>query len=194
MKKQINILLLILSCIFTFGLNAQDKPNIVLIYADDLDADEVNYTAGDTENWATFTGAAEANITTGSKLGIPKLLTPNIDEIAKQGAVFTRFYITSTICTPSRYSLMIGRLATRGAEFNERFPNGEQVNLDWSPAVIRGETSLPKELRKLGYRTGIVGKWHNLPDFGLPKINRDVRAADASFEIVSENETKLKEY
>lgn len=195
MKKQINIVLIIISFLYTSALNAQDKPNIILIYADDLDADEVNYSVSDTENWATFTGAAEANITTGSKPGIPKLLTPNIDEIAQQGAVFTRFYITSTVCTPSRYSLMTGRLATRGEEFNERFPNREQVNLDWSPAVIRGETSLPKELQKLGYRTGIVGKWHNLPgNIGLPKISKDVRVADATYEIVSENETKLKEY
>jgi arylsulfatase A-like enzyme len=175
-------------------INAQVKPNIIFIYADDLDADEVNYSVNDNENWATFTGAAQANITTGSKLGIPKLLTPNIDEIAQQGVVFTRFYITSTVCTPSRYSLMTGRLATRGEEFNERFPNGEQVNLDWSPAVIRSETNLPKELQKLGYHTGIVGKWHNLPkNLDLPKLNNKITAADASYENVKANESKLKE-
>ncbi len=182
--------------LLTFSLlaNAQ-KPNIVLIYADDLDADEIAYTAVTYDTWPTFTGFKNIGSGSNKKAGSAKLLTPNINSIAEDGVVFTRFYITSTICTPSRYSLMTGRLATRGIELQDRFPAGTQVNLDWSPAVVRSETCLSKELQKLGYRTGIVGKWHNLPaEANLPKMTQDQKKPDPTLAEVSEYEEKVKAF
>lgn len=176
-------------------VNAQDKPNIIFIYADDLDADEIAYTSEQYNTWPTFSGVEALGIRNESKAGAPGLYTPNINSIAEQGAVFSRFYITSTVCTPSRYSLMTGRYATRGVDLLERFPAGSHVNLDWSPALLRSETCLAKEMQKLGYRTGIVGKWHNLPaEANLPKITKEQRSPNPTIEEISEYEDIVKSY
>ena len=70
-------------------VNAQAKPNIVFIYADDLGYGDV------------------------SAYGSTKLKTPGIDKLAKQGVLFTNAYATSATCTPSRYSLLTGIYAWR---------------------------------------------------------------------------------
>ena len=61
-----------------------ERPNVVLIYVDDLDFNELGVTGG-------------------------KALTPHMDSIAKQGMRFDRAYCTSPVCTPSRYSLLTGQ-------------------------------------------------------------------------------------
>jgi len=166
---------------------AQEKPNIILIYADDLDADELEYTAGATDTWATFTGAQSSEV--------PKLLTPHINSIAEDGIVFTRFYINSSVCTPSRYNLMSGQLATRGPDMLNRFPAGTHATLDWYPAMLRSENNIAKELQKLGYRTGIVGKWHNLPDeANMPKLDQAYRKANPTMQEISQYEDVVKAY
>lgn len=168
-------------------LQAQDRPNIILIYADDLDADELEYTAGSTDIWPTFTGI--------EKPEIAKLHTPHINSIAEDGIVFTRFYVNSSVCTPSRYNLMSGRLATRGPDMLKKFPAGTHAQLDWFPAMLRSESSIAKELQKLGYRTGIVGKWHNMPaEANMPKIERAHRKANPTMEEISEYEDIVKAY
>lgn len=65
------------------------KPNVILIYADDLGYGDL------------------------SSYGAKLIKTPNIDKLAKQGLRFTRAYSTSATCTPSRYSLLTGRYAFR---------------------------------------------------------------------------------
>ena len=52
----------------------------------------------------------------------------------------------------------------REAELQQDYPAGTHATLEWRPAIMREETNLAKELQKLGYRTGIIGKWHNMPD------------------------------
>lgn len=79
---------LILFCFFSINTFAQ-KPNVVLIYADDLGYGDL------------------------SSYGAKLIKTPNIDKLAKQGLRFTRAYSTSATCTPSRYSLLTGRYAFR---------------------------------------------------------------------------------
>lgn len=174
---------------------AQDKPNIILIYADDLDADEISYTSSDFNTWPTISGAKLLGVGNFSKAGAEKLLTPNIDGLAKEGVVFNRFYINATVCTPSRYCLLTGRFATRGEELLQNHPAGSQVTLEWNPAILRNESNLPKELQKLGYRTGIVGKWHNLPtDIGLPKFKKEWVQADATYETIKSHEKAIRDY
>lgn len=84
MKYRLLTLLLILA-VESFA----QKPNVILIYADDLGYGDL------------------------SCYGAKSIKTPNIDKLAKQGTRFTRGYSTSATCTPSRYSLLTGRYAFR---------------------------------------------------------------------------------
>ncbi len=85
--KQVSALLFFLTTLFSF---AQDKPNVVVIFADDL-----GY--GDT-----------------SVYGATHVRTPNIDKLATQGRRFTDAHTASAVCTPSRYALLTGEYAFRG--------------------------------------------------------------------------------
>lgn len=75
--------------ILTFGLSAQQKPNVIYIYADDLGYGDL------------------------SCYGATKIATPNIDRLSKQGIRFTNAHSTSATCTPSRYALMTGQYPWR---------------------------------------------------------------------------------
>ncbi|MES2697740.1 MAG: sulfatase [Verrucomicrobiota bacterium] len=84
--------------------------------------------------------------------GNKEIPTPHIDSIAKNGVRFTQGYVAATYCSPSRAGLMTGRYPTRfGHEFN-------------STANVTGlhlkETTIAERLKKLGYATACVGKWH----------------------------------
>jgi arylsulfatase A-like enzyme len=102
----------------------KSKPNIIFILADDLGFGDLG------------------------SYGSTKILTPNIDALAKAGTKFTNFYACSTVCAPSRASLMTGlhtgHVSIRG--------NGE-VPLAASDSI------LPQYLHHAGYKNGIVGKW-----------------------------------
>lgn len=173
---------------------AGSKPNIVIIFADDLDADEINCTAGKDGIWPTPSGAKAMNQGKSVKAGEPRVYTPNIDSLAEQGMTFTRFYVNATVCTSSRYCLMTGRLASRGIELQQRFPAGTHATMAWDPAMRRSEGNLPKELKNLGYRTGIIGKWHNMPDGVSPRLNKSDHLANADYEHTRKVEAKLKNH
>lgn len=153
---------------------AADAPNVVLILADDLGRYEV------------------------SRYGGRHVPTPHIDAIGESGVTFSEGYITSPICSPSRAGLITGRYPQRfGFEINvhERYPKNRLelyayrylvVTGDWLVAD-RGEVSvpsfddmhkqglppteftLPEVLTRVGYRSGIMGKWHlGYGDSSLP--------------------------
>jgi arylsulfatase A-like enzyme len=80
-------------------------------------------------------------------------LTPHIDSIASAGARFTQAYVTGAVCSPSRAGMMTGRYQERfGHETN--LPPGTQSGLPLT------ETFGVKRLQKIGYKTGLIGKWH----------------------------------
>jgi arylsulfatase A-like enzyme len=124
------------------------RPNIVFILADDM-------------------GYADV-----SCYGRPDLSTPNIDRIAAQGTRFTQGYANSPVCTASRVAIITGR-------YQVRLPVGleEPIAPPTKPGI-----GLPPEhptlsslLKKVGYGTTLVGKWHlgNLPDFSPLKSGYD---------------------
>ena len=111
------------------ALLAAGKPNIVLIYADDLGFGDVSCN------------------------GATAVQTPNIDRIAKEGINFKSGYCTSATCTPSRFSMLTGKYAFR-QQGTGVLPGDAAMIID--PA----QPTLPGTLKKAGYRTGVVGKWH----------------------------------
>ncbi len=107
----------------------QNKPNIVIIYADDLGYGEL--------------GA----------YGATALKTPNLDQLANGGMRFTNGYASSATCTPSRYALLTGVYPWRNKH--------AKILPGTAPLIIdTAQTTIPKMLKKQGYHTGIVGKWH----------------------------------
>lgn len=112
---------------------AAAKPNIVVLYSDDA-------------GYADF--GFQPNCT-------PEMinLTPHIDRIAKAGARFTNAYMAGSVCSPSRAGLMTGRYQQRFG-YDNNLPPGTKNGLELT------ETFGAKRLQKIGYKTGLIGKWH----------------------------------
>jgi len=104
-------------------------PNIVLIFTDDQGYQDL------------------------SCYGSPTINTPNIDQMAKEGARFTNFYVSQPVCSASRASLLTGCYANRIGISGAFMPNvGRGLNPD--------EETIAEILKPLGYATAIYGKWH----------------------------------
>lgn len=85
--------------------------------------------------------------------GATTFSTPNIDAMASEGMRFTSGYCSASTCTPTRYSLLTGVYAFRQPGTGVAPPN--------SPAIIQaGTETLPTILRRAGYQTAVIGKWH----------------------------------
>lgn len=99
--------------------------------------------------------------------GHPTIKTPNLDKLAYEGQKWTNFYTAASVCTPSRAGLLTGRLPVRiGMCSNERrvlFP-------DSGGGLPESEITIAEALKRAGYKTAAIGKWHlgHLPQF-LPK-------------------------
>jgi len=83
-----------------------------------------------------------------SAYGSKRMQTPHMDRIAAEGMRFTRCYVTNSICGPSRACIQTGKYS----HLNGFYRNGD--NFDGS------QQTFPKLLRKAGYQTAIIGKWH----------------------------------
>ncbi len=88
-----------------------------------------------------------------SAYGMGTLSTPGIDSLAQQGLLLTNGYATSATCTPSRYSLLTGQYPWRNSR--AKILKGD------APLLIDPkQETLPKLLKRAGYTTAVVGKWH----------------------------------
>lgn len=106
------------------------KPNLILIISDDL-------------------GYADLPI-----FGKSRIPTPHLDQLAKSGMVFTQAYSTAPICIPSRMGINFGRYHQRIGVYDNMYHPSELSKFAFT------ETTLAQHLKPLGYKTGLVGKWH----------------------------------
>jgi arylsulfatase A-like enzyme len=118
---------------------AAEKPNMIFILADDM-----GY--GDVQCLNPERG---------------KIATPNMDQLAAEGMIFTDAHTSSSVCTPSRYGLMTGR-------YNWRTKlQGGVLNGFSGPLIPTSRTTVASLLKAQGYKTAMFGKWHLGMD--LPK-------------------------
>ena len=111
-------------------------PNIVIVLADDLGYGDIG------------------------PYGQSRIDTPHLDALASEGLTFTQHYSGSTICAPSRASLMTG-LHTGHVEIrgNRGFGDYTDANEQGQMALAASHQTVAELLRDAGYRTGLVGKW-----------------------------------
>ncbi len=93
--------------------------------------------------------------------GHPFVQTPNLDRMANEGVKLTRCYAASAVCSASRAGLITGKFPNRTGVY-DWIPEGHVVHLKES------ETTIAESLRKGGYWTGHVGKWHLNGMFNTP--------------------------
>jgi len=97
-----------------------------------------------------------------ASLGNNIIQTPNLDRLAKRGAVFSNAYSTCPVCVPARYTIMTGREPYNTGCYSNEVPSP----LDGLPAEMEGRCGayLARTLANAGYRTFGVGKFHTCPD------------------------------
>jgi|LWDU01.1.fsa_nt_gi arylsulfatase A-like enzyme len=125
-----------------------ERPNIIMFLIDDQNPSSIASFGGDT-------------------------YTPNLDRMAEEGMKFTRAYVSSSVCTPSRYSFLTGRFAGNshsklyaeavGGKENQGLPN-------FNVALERDKMNVGNVLREAGYITGFVGKFHLTSSLDFPEF------------------------
>jgi arylsulfatase A len=141
------------------GHGKKDPPNLVFIYADDLGYGDLGC------------------------YGSAAIRTPILDRMAREGMRLTSFYSASPVCTPSRAALMTGRYAARmGAQ---RMHLSNVLTSDDSEGLPKDETTIASVLKKRGYSTACIGKWHLGVTEGFRAVDRGF---DYSFGIPYSND------
>ena len=124
---------LILFCLSScVKVDRKVKPNFIIIFADDLGYGDLG------------------------SYGHPTIKTPHLDQMASEGMRFTQFYVGSSICTPSRAALLTGKLPVQTGMYGKRsvlFP-------DNAGGLDPKEVTIASALKKNGYKTACIGKWH----------------------------------
>ena len=127
-------LILTILCIWentVIGDNHANKPNIVFILADDLGYGDV----------ACYNSES-------------KIPTPNLDLLAKEGILFTDAHSPSTVCTPTRYSFLTGRMAFRNGM------KGVFTGAGGPCLIESNRLTIARMLKEQNYTTAMFGKWH----------------------------------
>ena len=146
--KKIGVGLLTIMLVASCGANqkkeqenvVKNQPNIIYILTDDLGYGDIS----------SFNPNG-------------KIKTPNIDKLAKDGMMFTDAHTSSAVCTPTRYGILTGR-------YNWRSTLKSSVLTGKSKALIPStRTTIASMLKKQGYKTGYIGKWHLGWDWALKK-------------------------
>ena len=169
-------------CLFAAITSAADRPNIIMFLIDDQNPSSISAFGGET-------------------------YTPNLDRMAEEGMKFTRAYVSSSVCTPSRYSFLTGRYAGNshsklyteavGSMENQGYPG-------FNVALERDKMNVGNVLREAGYMTGFVGKFHlksplDFPEFyegeeGWIEIPNDAPPGPETSALFKHNERLMRRY
>jgi len=114
----------VLCLLFPNITKAKEQPNIIFILIDDQRFDFLSF------------------------LDHPWIKTPNVDALAENGMYFNNAFVTTSLCSPSRASILTGQ-----------YLHGHQVKDNDTPLPVDLLT-FPQEIKKAGYRTAFIGKWH----------------------------------
>ncbi|MFI4912888.1 MAG: sulfatase [Sedimentisphaeraceae bacterium JB056] len=145
----------------TENIGSKEKPNIIVLFADDLGYGDLG------------------------SYGHPTISTPNIDRMAYEGQRWTNFYAASSLCSPSRAGLMTGKYPIRSGTDGHVF-------FEWSADGLSSkEITVAEMLKRQGYKTSCVGKWHlgHQPEF-LPTN----QGFDEYFGIPYSNDMRVDPY
>jgi choline-sulfatase len=131
--KNLFYLFLTALCFTSFTKKEQKRPNIIVIFSDDHALQAI------------------------SAYGSPHIQTPNIDRIAREGAIFNNAFCTNSICAPSRAVLLTGKYNHLNGQIDNRLDT----------RINTGQSMFPKYLQQNGYATSWIGKWHinNTPQY-----------------------------
>jgi len=122
----------------------RSRPNIVVILADDVGYGDL------------------------SCYGATKVKTPNLDRLGAGGMRFTDGHSAAAACTPTRFALLTG-------EYAWRWPPARGILSGVAPLAIPSDRmTIPRLLKRSGYRTGVVGKWHLGLGEGEPDFNKEI--------------------
>ena len=128
-KSELVISLIAITAFNSCSEHEKTPPNIVIIYADDMGYGDLSYQNPNS-----------------------KIPTPNLDQLASEGMLFTDAHSSSGICSPSRFALLTGKYHWR-----------RQHNIVTSfgkPFFNESDITLPQVLKQNGYATACIGKWH----------------------------------
>lgn len=142
--RSVALVIFFLSSLFSISA-AGIKPNVIFILADDLGYGEIEALNPDRS----------------------KIPTPNLNQLAADGCIFTDAHSSSSVCSPTRYSLLTGRYNWR-----TRLQAGVLTGDD-DPLIATGRLTLGNLFQQQGYSTAIFGKWHLNYKYELPEELRD---------------------
>lgn len=131
------------------NLIAQKSPNIILFVTDDQSPIPLKEDHVEDSRAFGFNGET-------------KVYTPVIDNLAKNGIIFNRAYVSSSVCSPSRYTMLTGRYAGKctGNSFMTLHPEGSMTRVENNTELEIDRPNVAKLLQEAGYKTGFVGKSH----------------------------------
>jgi len=186
------IVFLAVSWLMAADRKADKRPNIVFILADDLGYADVGcYQEAEVVRQGLYERLKKAE-KTGRKEVVAKLRhtiagikfneTPNLDRLAKSGLRFTHAYASAPVCSPYRAALLTGQYPARVGILDYLRPNSEN-------GLPTKHVTLPEILRKNGYSTGMIGKWH-LSGYKYHGANKVVRPKDHGFDWNTGSEIK----
>ncbi len=130
--KYLFVLLVAFSLLSAVSESSARAPNIIIILTDDMGYGDLGC------------------------YGSPTIRTPNLDRMAMEGLRFTDFYSAAEVCTPSRAGLLTGRYPIRSGMVGKRrvlFP-------DSKGGLPQEEITIARALKRRGYATAHLGKWH----------------------------------
>lgn len=133
--------------------NSTDKPNVIVILADDLGYGDI-----------------------ARNQSAPKISTPSIDQLMASGMHFDNAHTASSVCTPSRYALLTGEYSWRS-----KLKSGVLFGYD-QPLIQPEKYTIGKLFQSAGYTTSAIGKWHlGLPWELAPESNYKWRTKDSIY-------------